>query len=112
MAKIQKVTYDYQKEHRRFKSIQEARECHLAETSGVLFADQGGNSVEDYDKWVATQPDYSETYELTEDASGYVIVRTWPDTQTMIQSENTGKHEYDRKQMAINGWVVDNDMSL
>ncbi len=97
-AIVQIITYTHPTH--KFNTVKEARIQQLDDTN------DSRNNLEDFDEYIAKEA-FIETYELTENKSGYIVYRSWPSSKIMLRNENDGRLEFERKTLSSDiGWDV------
>lgn len=98
MAKLQNIIYTHPT--KTFETVLEAR------TEQLQTFKDATTTVEAYDAYLLDM-EWSETYSLTSDKSGFIIHRVWPNLTVMQLAENTGRMAFQRRTMGSDiGWGV------
>jgi hypothetical protein len=99
MSNVQTIQAKKNKSTRVYSTVEEAMEHHASDVPAF-------ESVAVYKAWVDTQ-DFTETYALLDDKSGYRITKTYPSEEALLADVVSGQPGHQRDVNSVNGWFVE-----
>ena len=99
MSNVVTIQAKKNKSTRVYSTVEEAMEHHASDVPAF-------ESVAVYKAWVDTQ-EFTETYALLDDKSGYNIFKTYPSEEAMLKDKATGQPGHQMDVNSVNGWLVE-----
>ena len=99
MSNVVTIQAKKNKSTRVYSTVEEAMEHHASDVPAF-------ESVAVYKAWVDTQ-EFTETYDLLDDKSGYNIFKTYPSEEAMLKDKATGQPGHQMDVNSVYGWFVE-----